>query len=270
MMTHQTVFEQSSKSVHAVSDIPSREELVEAILRELGQAGIKQIFSKVKEKDPTVSLYVVRKILSEGNFAEQTFAEVTVEREGTPYEKKAPVWVYKHPRAKTTISAVTTEPSVVVIIMPRRPREVAYRVIEEIEHKPPEVVEFQTLEVTVRKHHVKNLQAKVFLDDGGIWFDPKYACYLNWGGTRMLDFAADQTDRIEVWLAYRIGDVEKIALNLWSNKPIILPLKEIYQRKNPYINLNIQFIGEGLIDKPRKYTLNAQSWNAIGLTERSP
>ena len=57
--------------------------------------------------------------------------------------------------------------------------------IEEVEHKPPEVVEFQTLQVTVRNHHVKNLQAKVFLDDGGVWFDPKYACYLSWGGRRM-------------------------------------------------------------------------------------
>lgn len=263
------MFEQSSKSVRAVSHIPSHEELVEAILKELGQGGIQQIFSKVNEKDPTVSSYVVNKILRDGNFAEQVLAEVTVERKGTLYKKRAPVWVYKDRRAKTTIPAVTTEPSVEVMIMPRRPREVAYRVIEEVEHKPPEVVEFQTLQVTVRNHHVKNLQAKVFLDDGGVWFDPKYACYLSWGGRRMFDFAADQTDRIEVWLAYKIGDIEKILLNLSTSTPIILPLKEIYQRKNPYIDLDIQFIGEDLINKPRKYRLNASSWNAIGLTERN-
>ena len=61
----------------------------------------------------------------------------------------------------------------------------------------------------------------------------------------MFDFAVNQADRIEVWLAYRIGDVEKIALNVWSDKPLILSLKEIYQRKNPYVDVNLQFIGEG-------------------------
>jgi hypothetical protein len=248
-----------------VSNPSSLTEIVEAVLKELGQAGPQQILSKVKERYPNASRHAVDKILREEGFAERGVGEVTVIRNGRSYKKNgAPIWIYKG--QKVTIPP-ETKPSVEVSIMPRMPRKVVYRVIEEIEQKPPEVIEFQALQVTVRNHQAKNLQAKMFLDDGGVWFDPKWACYLNWGGRRMFDFVANQTDRIEVWLAYRIGDVEKIALNVWSDRPIILPLKEIYQRKNPYISLDIQFIGEDLTDKPRKFTLNAQSWNAIGLTE---
>lgn len=246
-------------------------EIVEATLKELGQGGLQQIFSKVKERDPNASKHMVRKILAEGGFAKQELGEITVTRKDTPYKKKgAPIWVFKDLKAKTTIPPSTTEPSIEVMIMPRRPRAVAYRVIEEIEHKLPDVVEFQDLQVTVKNCPVRNLQAKVSFEDGGIWFNPQFACYLDWGRRRMFDFAINQSDRIEVWLAYRIGDVEKIALNVWADKPIILSLKEIYQRKNPYIDMNLQFIGEGLTDeKPRNYRLNAQSWNAINLAERS-
>lgn len=257
-------------SVRAVSNTPTLAELVKTILKELGQGGLQQILNKVNEKDKIATKHMVRKILEEAEFAEQRLGEIPVERKGTPYKKKgSPVWIYKDQREKTAIPTVKTGPSFEVMIMPRRQRKTAYRIIEEIEHETPEVVEFQDLQITVRNLPVMNLQAKVYFDDGGIRFDPKIAYYFDWGGTRMFDFVVNQTDRIIIWLAYRIGDIEKILPNLWSNTPLIMRLKEIYQRKNPYIDMHLQFIGEGLIDdKPRNYRLNLQSWKEINLTER--
>ena len=129
-----------------MSNTSSLAEIVKATLKELRQGGLQQIFSKVKDRDPNASKHMVRKILTEGGFAEQRLGEITVARKDTPYKKKAAlIWVFKDLRAKTTVPPAKTEPSIEVMIMPRRPREVAYRVIEEIEHKPPDVVEFQDL-----------------------------------------------------------------------------------------------------------------------------
>ena len=92
--------------------------------------------------------------------------------------------------------------------------------------------------------------------------------YLRWGQSRMSNFVANQTDSVDFWMAYKINGVEKLLLNLWRPTPVILPLMELYQRPNPYIDVNLQFIGEGLNETRHKYRLNTQSWDALNLIER--
>jgi hypothetical protein len=242
------------------------EEYVKKKLRELQQVTTKHMLEIVKPSYPKATLHSVRKILPEEGFAEQTIGEVTVPREGSPYKRKAQVWAYKDQVQR--LKEESNVPVVEVNILPRRPRP-PYPVIERLEHKIPELVEAQDLEVTVKNATVRNLQVKVFLNDGGIWFDGKTPFYIYWGNSRGLDFYANQTDNIIFWMAYRIGDVEKILLNLSPSNPIILPLSELYQRKNPSIDVKLQFIGQGLREKPRGYRLKAQSWDTLNLTDRS-
>jgi len=241
------------------------EEYVETTLRKLQQATPKQLLEIVKPVYQTATLHRVRKILQEGGFAEQSVRKVTVNRVGGPYKRGAQVWVYKDQVQKLEERA--NVPVVEVRILPRRPSG-PFQVIERIERKVPEDVEVQELEVTVRNATVRGLQVKVLLDDGGEWFDGKTPFYLKWENDRSREFFANQTDNIVFWMAYRIGDVEKILLNLSPSNPIILPLSEIYQRKNPYIDVKLQFIGQGLNEKPRDYRLNAQSWDTLSLTDR--
>jgi hypothetical protein len=243
------------------------DEIVKETLEQLRQATTQQVFKQAKSIDPTATLHKVRKILEEGGFAERGFGKVTITRKDSTYEKHAQVWIYKGQKPREAAKVpVAVPPSVEVLILPRRAR-IPYRVIEEIEHGTPKDVEYQALEVTVRNATVHDLQVKLFLNDGGIWFDGKNPFYLSWGHTRALDFYPNQTDRIEFWLAYRIGDVEKLLLNFWG-RPVILALKEIYQRNQPYIDVGIQFIGEGLNEQIRNYRLNAQCWDKINLTEQ--
>lgn len=167
-----------------------------------------------------------------------------------------------------SIEQVGRGPSVEVRIQDRKAR-VRHEVIEKIEHKTPEVVEFQDLEVIVKDAPIKKLQAKVLLNDGGLWFDGKVIFYLNWRQSRYRDFSVNEAERIDFWLAYKIGDVEKLFLNLWGGTPVVLSLEEIYPRKNPYINVSLHFTGESLKDeKSCNYRLNAQSWNTLSLTDR--
>jgi hypothetical protein len=238
---------------------------VEDALKQLQQATRSRVFEQVKTVDPTATLHKVSKILKEGGFAQPGLAQVTVRRGDTSYKKRTPVWIYTGHAGEVAKPQVENGPSVEVMIMPRRPRA-PYRVIEEIEHRIPEVVEFQDLQVTVKNAPVKKLQVKVLFHDGGIWFDGKIAFYLRWGGSKWIDFLENQTEGIDFWLAYKVGGEEKILLNLWAGKPIILPLKELYQRPNPFIHVTLQFIGEGLTDQPRNFRLNVQSWEKINLT----
>jgi hypothetical protein len=241
------------------------EEYLENTLRKLQQATPKQLLAIVKPGFQTATLHSVRKILQEGGFAEQTVGEVTVVREGTSYKRRAQVWVHKDQVQKLKEGA--NVPVVEVRILPRRP-SIPYQAIERIEHEIPEDVEVQELEVTVRNATVRGLQVKVFLDDGGIWFDGKTPFYLKWKNDRSLNFFANQTDNIIFWMAYRIGDVEKVLLNVWGST-MIMTLSRISQRKNPYVDVKVQFIGQGLNEKPRDYRLNAQSWDTLSLTDRS-
>jgi hypothetical protein len=242
------------------------EEYVRKKLRELQKVTTKQMLKIVKPGYPAATLHSVRKILQEGGFAEQVVREVTVVRDGSSYERRAQVWVHKDQVQK--LKEESNVPVVEVNILPRRPRP-PYPVIERLEHKIPELVEAQDLEVTVKNATVRSLQVKVLLDDGGFWFNGKTPFYLYWGSSRALDFYANQTDNIIFWMAYKIGDVEKILLNLSPTNPIILPLSQIYQRKNPYIDAKVQFIGQGLRENPRDFRLNAQSWATLNLTDRS-
>lgn len=252
-----------------VSERSNCEQIVEEILRQLGQGTTGQVFERVKAIDQTASRYRVGKILKEGGFAEPGVAEITINRKGAPYKKSTPVWIYK-PQIREEVMKAPTEsgPIVEAIILPRQPAT-PYHAIRKVEKKKPEIVEAQFLQITVRNLAVNRLHVKVLFDDGGKWFDGKIASYLDWGTRKWFDFLANQTERIDFWMAYKVGGVEKILLNLWSGRPTILPLKEIYQRTNPYIDVNLQFIGEGLNDqKPRNYRLNAQSWEKINLTDR--
>ncbi|MGA3298388.1 MAG: hypothetical protein ABSD41_13175 [Candidatus Bathyarchaeia archaeon] len=255
----------SVRTVFVMSKPQNLTQAVEEVLKQLQQATTRRVFEQVKTVDPTATLHGVRKILEEGGFAQPGLAQVTVSTGDTSYKKRTPVWTYTGHAVGVAKAQVEKGPSVEVMIMPRGPR-VPYRVIEEVEHRIPEVVEFQDLQVTVKHAPVKKLQVKVLFDDGGIWFDGKIAFYLDWGGSKWIDFLENQTERMDFWLAYKIGDEEKILLNLWAGKPVILPLKELYQRPNPFIDVTLQFIGEGLTDQPRNFRLNVQSWEKINLT----
>ncbi len=241
---------------------------VEEALKQLQQATTNQIFEQVKTVDPTATLHGVRKVLEEGGFAQPGLAQVVVKKEDTSYKKRTPVWNYTGHAVEMAEVQVEEGPSVEVMIMPRRPT-VPYRVIEEIEHRVPEVVEFQDLQVTVKHAPVKRLQVKVFFDDGGTWFDGKIAFYLSWGEGKWVDFLENQTEGIDFWLAYKVGDEDKILLNLWAGEPMILLHKELYRRPNPFIDVTLQFIGEGLSDQPRNFRLNVKSWETINLTTNS-
>jgi hypothetical protein len=253
-----------------MSEKRNLDEIVKETLEQLQQATTQQVLERAKSIDPTATLHRVRKSLREGGFAERGFGEVTVARKDSTYKKETQIWVYKGKKpTQATKASVVVSPSVEVLILPRTPR-IPYQLIEEVEHASPTDVERQALEITVRNVTVHGLQVKLFLNDGGVWFDGKNPFYLSWGHTRALDFYPNQTDRIEFWLAYRIGEEEKLLLNLWVGKPVILPLKEIYQRNQPYIDVDIQFVGEGLREKIRKYRLDAPSWDKINLTEQPP
>ena len=254
------VFEQCSRMSEQ-----NLEEYVKNTLRKLKQATPKQLLAIVKPVYPTATLHSVRKILQKGGFAEQTIGEVTIVRDGTSYERRAQVWVHKDQVQKLKEGA--NVPVVEVRILPRRP-SIPYQAIERIEHKIPEGVEVQELEVTVRNATVRDLQVKVLLDDGGIWFDGKTPFYLKWENDRSHNFYANQTDNIIFWMAYRIGDVEKVLLNRWGSTTI-MTLSHISQRKNPYIDVKVQFIGQGLRENPRDYRLNALSWDTLSLADRS-
>jgi hypothetical protein len=241
---------------------------VEEALKQLQQATTNQILEQVKVVDPTATLHGVRKILDEDGFAQPGLARVTARRGDTPYKKREQVWNYTgHAEEVAKTQVENGPPSIEVTIVPRWPC-VPYRAIEEFEHRIPEVVEYQSLQVTVKHAPVNKLQVKAFFDDGGIRFDGKIAFYLSWGGRKWIDFLENQTERIDFWLAYKVGDEEKILLNLWTNNPIILPLKEFYQRPNPFIHVTLQLIGEGLTDQPRNFRLNVKSWETINLTTK--
>ncbi|MGA3297377.1 MAG: hypothetical protein ABSD41_07995 [Candidatus Bathyarchaeia archaeon] len=262
------LIEESSKThqaVFAVSKPQNLNQTVEEALKQLQQATTNQILEQVKIVDPTATIHGVRKILKEGGFAQPGLAQVTTRRGDTPYKKEEKVWNYTGHAMEVAKAQVEKGPSVEAMIMPRWPC-VPYRAIEEFEHKIPDVVEYQSLQVTVKHAPVKKLHVKVFFNDGGIWFDRKIAFYLDWGKMKAIDFLENQTERVDFWLAYKVGDEEKILLNLWAGKPIILPLKEFYQRPNPFIDVTLQFIGEGLNDQPRNFRLNVKSWETINLT----
>lgn len=254
------------QTVFIISKPQNLDQTVEGALKQLQQATTSRIFEKAKAMDPTATLHMVRKILKEGGFAQPGLAQVMVRSGDTSYKKRTPVWIYTGHAVEVEKAQVENGPSVEVMIMPRR-SSAPYRVIEEIEHKVPEVVEFQDLQITVKHAPVKKFQVKVLFDDGGIRFDGKIAFYLSWGGSKWIDFLENQTERIDVWLAYKVGDEEKILLNLWAGKPVILLLRELYQRPNPFIDVTLQFIGEGLTDQPRNFRLNAKSWETISLTQ---
>src|SRR5208282_1248294 len=180
------------RTVFVMSKPQNLTQAVEEALKRLQQATTRRVFEQVKTVDPTATLHGVRKILEEGGFAQPGLAQVTAHRGDTPYKKREQVWNYTGHAMEVAKTQIEKGSSIEVTIMPRGPR-VPYRVIEEIEHRIPEGVESQSLQVTVKDAPVKKLQVKVFFDDGGIWFDGKIAFYLDWGKRKAIDFLENQT-----------------------------------------------------------------------------
>jgi hypothetical protein len=119
-----------------MSNQKNLEQIVEETLRELGQAGTREVLEGVKRLNPTASLHQVRKILKEGGFAKPGLAEITIARRDILYKKQSQVWVYTgQTLSGMTNASIHEGPSIEVRFLPRRQRT-PYRVIEETNMRP--------------------------------------------------------------------------------------------------------------------------------------
>ena len=120
----------------------------------------------------------------------------------------------------------------------------------------------QCLNVTAKNNSIRSLAAKVTVDK-------RDSTYFGWKpsiplpkDTLHIDLVAEEDANLPIWMAHRgAGGDAFVTLNgLRSHK-----LSDFTQ---PKVEIEIQFIGENYTDKkPRKYALNVQTWEKLGLTE---
>ncbi len=170
------------------------------------------------------------------------------------------------------ILTIFVAPTMVALIwVSRRPRlEISIGNLERhsVQGDPqhPEMITSDTisqcLNVTAKNNSIRTLAAKVTVDKSD-------STYFGWKpsipppkDTLHIDLVAEEDADLPIWMAHRGADgVAFVTLNgVRSNK-----LSDFSQ---PKVEIEIQFIGENYTDKkPRKYAMNVQTWEKLGLTE---
>lgn len=146
------------------------------------------------------------------------------------------------------------------------------------EPKSKEIVS-QSLLVKAKKQAITKLRAMTWLGDNGaqyfLWPIPQAA--IEAGRIRIHEaskyidsLVPEEEVRLPIWIARKTDEHEEIMFYTegqeYAETRRWIPFKE-FQADRPY-RFEVQFIGENYSDKkPRRFRLNAQSWQSLGLTE---
>jgi hypothetical protein len=136
---------------------------------------------------------------------------------------------------------------------------------------------YQGLELVAKNATIYKLIPQVWLDGQGPYL-------ISWARTQVESYETETrrmtvkpvsrhldvivpSERVQLpmWYASKSGATSKVSVRLNSDPPMAFPLPLPTEQ---HVDFDLEFIGENFTDKRRKYRLNLNSWDELGLTER--